>query len=222
MERRQNPARQKARPPRPRLIAIIGGSGSGKTYLAERLAAELGDGALRLSLDDFYRDRSRCPAALRERINFDHPRAIDWPAVESVLKRLARGQTARAPAYDFATHTRLPSEKLLAPKSVILVDGLWPCHRRSIRKLFDLKIFLACPASTRLGRRLERDLAERGRGAASVRRQFRDSVAPMHLRFVEPQMRWADVVSRRPLGASDIRNLAIRIVQMAVKRNVQK
>lgn len=218
MKHPQKPTGQTPAPQRPQLIAIIGGSGSGKTHLAEKLAAELGSDVLRLSLDDFYRDRSRCPPARRDRINFDHPRAIDWLAVESVLKRLAQGHATRAPTYDFATHTRRPSGKLLTPTSVILVDGLWPCHRRSIRKLFDLKIFLECPARTRLARRLDRDLAERGRGAASVRRQFRQSVAPMHLKFVDPQMRWADVVSRRPLGASDIRKLAARIAQLVPKQ----
>jgi uridine kinase len=209
MRTRINPAGQP-----PRLVAIIGGSGAGKTYLAAKLASLLGEDVLRLTLDDFYRDRSRCPPARRDHINFDHPRAIDWPAFESVLKRLARGQPARAPQYDFATHTRLPSRRLLAPKSVILVEGLWPCYRRAIRKLFDLKIFLACPMSTRLRRRLERDLTERGRGAESVRRQFYKTVAPMHKRFVGPQIRWADVVVGGPLAAPEMTRLARRIAQI--------
>lgn len=205
-----------------RLIAIIGGSGAGKTYLAAKLAGVLGKDVLRLTLDDFYRDRSQCPRALRDRINFDHPRAIDWPAFDLVLKRLASGRPARAPQYDFTTHTRLRSKRLLEPKSVVLVEGLWPCHRAAIRKFFDLKIFLECPESTRLNRRLARDLAERGRGAASVKRQFYESVAPMHKKFVAPQMQSADIVVRRPLSDAGVARLARQIAQIVAGEKQSK
>lgn len=198
----------------PKLIAIIGGSGSGKTFLAKMLQETLGNSVLRLTLDDFYRDRSACHPQRRARINFDHPRAVDWAEVETVLKTLAAGRTALAPRYDFATHTRHPARRKLHPRPLVLVEGLWPCHKRSLRRLFHYRIFLDCPQSLRLRRRLSRDMAERGRSAHSVRQQFYSTVAPMHLRFVNPQRQWSDVVIRRPLAATEIARLARTLGQL--------
>jgi len=200
-------------PTSPRLIAIIGGSGAGKSHLAGMLEQHLGQAVLRLSLDDFYRDRSKCPAGRRQRINFDHPRAIDWAALERALTELAKGKSAAIPQYDFATHTRKPQPRIVQPRPVILVEGLWPLHRARIRSLFDFRIFLACPASCRFRRRLERDIAERGRTAESVRRQFMETVFPMHRKFVAPQTRWSDLIVTRALAARDIAPLARRLLQ---------
>ena len=196
----------------PRLVAIIGGSGAGKTYLAAMLEELLPGQVLRLSLDDYYRDRSSCPQGLRHRINFDHPRALDWAAVEKALTQLAKGRPARIPQYDFATHTRKAEGKLVQPRKLILVDGLWPLHRARIRRLFDYRIFLACPASARLRRRMERDMAERGRTEESVRQQFLKTVFPMHRKYVAPQTRWSDLIVRRTLLVRDVAQLARTIL----------
>jgi len=206
-------ARRTALPETPRLIAIVGGSGSGKTYLAAMLEELLPGQTLRLSLDDFYIDRSSCPASRRHRINFDHPRAIDWKAVEEALTQLAKGRPAKIPQYDFATHTRKPEGKVVQPRAVTLVDGLWPLHHARIRRLFDYAIFLACPASLRLQRRLRRDTTERGRTAESVRQQLSETVFPMHRKYVAPQERWSDLVVRRPLLARDVAQLARTILR---------
>jgi uridine kinase len=195
-------------------VAIIGGSGAGKSYLTGLLEKELGRKVTRLALDDFYRDRSACPPARRARINFDHPRALDWAELEKVLTQLAAGQAAAAPQYDFTTHTRRPARRLVEPRSVVLVEGLWPCHRRSVRALFDLRIFLDCPEETRLSRRLERDVPQRGRTPESVRQQFFQTVGPMHHKFVRPQMRWSDLVMRKPVMAQDVTRLAKKIKQI--------
>ena len=181
---------------KPLLVAIVGGSGSGKTWLAEKLCAELGRRAARLSLDDFYRDCSRVPVARRGRINFDHPRAIDWKSFERVLRQCLAGGTARVPVYDFGTHSRLARRRVFQSRPIILVDGLWLLHRRTLRRLFGLSLFLKCSGRRRLQRRLARDLQTRNRSAGSVREQFRLTVAPMHKRHVEPQMRWAELVIR--------------------------
>lgn len=178
-------------------MAIAGGSGAGKTFLAERLAASLGVQTVRLAMDNFYRDRSRLSQSRRARINFDHPRAIDWDTLEGVLRRLRDGRPARVPGYDFCTHCRKRAQQLLPPKPVVLVDGLWALRRARLRQLFDLRVFVACPASVRLRRRLARDLLTRGRTRASVLSQFRLTVEPMHRRFVEPQLKWADIVLRK-------------------------
>src|SRR5579862_2899931 len=111
-------------PARPRLIAIVGGSGSGKSWLAEKLAHAFPNEAVRLSLDDFYRDRSHLLPSRRELINFDHPRAIDWKAFESTLELLAQGELVRAPCYNFSTHCRSRRPRLIQPKPIVIVDGL--------------------------------------------------------------------------------------------------
>lgn len=193
---------------KPLLVAIVGGSGSGKTWLCEQLCAALGERAARLSLDDFYRDRSHLSPRRRARINFDHPRAIDWTSFERVLHKCMAGKPALIPRYNFKTHTRDGRPRVFRPKPVVLVDGLWLLRRARLRKLFDVSVFLHCSAQTRLKRRVERDLLNRGRSAASVREQIRDTVEPMHERFVEPQARWAQLVFRRALGAREVAELA--------------
>jgi len=191
----------------PRLVAIVGGSGAGKSWLTDRLQRVFGESAARLSLDDFYLDRSRVPLRRRARINYDHPRAIDWPCVETFLRNCRAGRVCRLPRYDFKTHTRAAVCEYWQPKPLVLVEGLWLLVRPAIRRLFDFTIFIDCPASLRLQRRLVRDLAERGRNRASVTRQFRETVAPMHDLFVSPQARWANVVLRQPPRDAEIRHL---------------
>jgi uridine kinase len=177
-----------------KLVAIVGGSGSGKTWLAGKLLAALAPDAAGLSLDDFYLDRSHLSPARRARLNFDHPRAIDWAGVEQTLHALRAGRAAPVPCYDFKTHSRLPGGKVIKPKPIVLVEGLWLLHRRALRRLFALRLFLECPGGLRLRRRLARDLVARGRTRAAVRAQFQATVEPMHRRFVAPQIRWADLV----------------------------
>ncbi len=197
----------------PFLIAIVGGSGSGKTWLAEKLQATLGRGVGRLSLDDFYRDRANLSLVRRARLNFDNPRAIDWRSVERALRELIAGRSARVPIYDFRTHTRSKRTRILEPKPIMLVDGLWLLRRPSVRRLFGLKIFLECPRRTRLRRRLARDLRMRGRTAASVREQFRKTVEPMHRKYIAPQIRWADLVLKGDCGERDVERLVKEVQQ---------
>lgn len=192
----------------PRFVAIVGGSGSGKSWLTDRLQKVFGDKAARVSLDDFYRDRSQLSSRRRMQINFDHPRAIDWPMVEQFLRASRSGGPAHLPRYDFKTHTRQSSREAWWPRPLVFMDGLWLLIRPALRKLFDFSIYIDCPAGLRLRRRLERDVAHRGRSRASIQKQFRTAVAPMHERFVAPQIRWADVVIRQPLRDTEVRHLS--------------
>jgi uridine kinase len=190
---------------KPFLVAITGGSGSGKTWLTKKLLRGLAPHAVRLSLDDFYIDRSHLSLARRARLNFDHPRAIDWRSVETVLERLLAGRPARVPQYDFTTHSRVPGLKTLKPRRIILLEGLWLIRRPAIRRLTSVSLFLNCPTGTRLRRRLARDLASRGRTRASIRIQFERTVEPMHERYVGPQARRADFLFQKSPRPREVR-----------------
>ncbi len=196
----------------PLLVAIVGGSGAGKSWLADHLQALLGKKAARLSLDDFYRDRSHLPVGRRAKINYDHPRAIDWERVEDTLGDFRAGRMTQIPQYDFATHSRRSAEKILRPKPVLLVEGLWLLRRRAMRRLFHVSIFIDCPPQTRLNRRMARDLLSRGRSRASVERQFRETVEPMNALHVAPQARWAGIRLQAPVKPAEVRRLAGEII----------
>jgi len=193
---------------RPVFVGIVGGSGSGKTWLAQRLQARLGRMAARLSLDDFYKDRSHLSPQRRAKLNFDHPAAIDWKAFHEALGNLFHRRSTRVPSYDFRTHARTAHFKIVNPKAIVLVDGLWLLRRPAIRRFLDLRIFLECAAPVRLRRRLKRDLASRGRTRASVLNQFKKIVEPMHRRYVAPQIHWADIVVKGNCGRGQARLLA--------------
>lgn len=193
------------------LIAIVGGSGAGKSWLVEKLCAVLGDRAGHLQLDDFYLDQSALPLAERARINFDEPGTIDWALAENVLLACRDGQRVQRPRYDFATHSRLAEAEEWTPRPLVFVDGLWLLHRPDLRRLFALKIYLDTPSDLRLSRRLERDVNERGYSAAAVTHRFTTDVAPMHDRHVLPQKRWADLVLGQPFREAALHELADRL-----------
>jgi len=170
-----------------RLIAVVGGSGSGKTWLAEKIAGWLGDDAVQCSLDHFYRDLSHLPESERAGVNFDDPAAIDWEALRMVIESLERGEVAQVPIYDFARHVRRAETVELVGRPFVVLEGLWLLHPLWLREKFALSVFVDCPEELRLSRRVERDVATRGRTEESVRKQFAEHVQPMHARFVEPQ-----------------------------------
>ena len=183
-----------------RFIAVVGGSGSGKSWLAVEMRAVLGSEAGHLCLDDFYRDLGHLPEDERDGVNFDDPAAIDWEALREVLECLERGEPARIPIYDFATHVRTPETRDFGHAPLVVLEGLWLLHHAWLREKFSLSVFVDCPEEERLRRRIERDVVERGRTEESVRRQFTDHVQPMHARFVEPQRGWASHAVSSPMA----------------------
>lgn len=197
----------------PLLVAIVGGSGSGKSWLAKNLQTALGKRAGRLSLDDFYRDRSHLSPARRERVNFDNPAAIDWLGFKKVLKDCLRGRELKVPEYDFQTHCRLRGPRSLKPKPIMLVDGLWLLRFRGIRRLFGFAIFVDVPMRMRLRRRLARDVTVRGRSQKSVAEKFRKTVEPMHRRFVADQIHRADFVHKGDWNRRRVADLAALLLQ---------
>jgi uridine kinase len=170
-----------------RFIAVVGGSGSGKTWLAAELARWFGEEAAHLCLDHFYRDLSHLPKMERARANFDDPAAIDWDSLRTVMEALERGATAQVPVYDFTEHVRKEETTLLECRPFVVLEGLWLLHPEWLREKFDVSVFVDCPEDTRLRRRVERDVLTRGRTEESVMKQFAEHVQPMHARFVEPQ-----------------------------------
>jgi len=180
---------------RPYLIGVAGGSSSGKTTIAERLAEVTGDAHLSLiQLDSYYVDRSTEPLHQRALADYDHPDAFDWGLLDEHLARLADGIAIEVPLYDYANHARSLTTRLVQPTPIIVVEGILVLWQPTLRERFDLKIFVDTPANLRFIRRLERDVAERGRTPASVIEQYLTSVRPSHERFIEPSKRAADVI----------------------------
>ncbi len=201
------------------LIAITGGSGSGKTWLARRLKRRLGGQAGLISLDDFYRDLADRPARERARVNFDHPEAIDWDLFRECLVGIQRGERMELPRYDFATHTRHGRPRVWQPRPVVVIDGLWLLRRPAIRKLYAMTVFVDCPEELRLARRLARDQAERARSRASVLRQWRSQVKPMHDAHVAPQVKQARLVVTPETVATAVDTLAGMVQQLTQGQN---
>lgn len=177
---------------KPFLLAVAGGSGSGKTYFARDLARTLGDADCEIVFQDsFYIDQSRRFDHDGGAVNFDHPSSIDFPLLAAKLRDLKSGKPTQIPIYDFATHTRKAETHLVNPKPLIIVDGILILHVPAVRELFDDKIFFHTAEEIRFQRRLERDVRERGRTAEGVRNQFYAQVKPMHDEFVEPSRKHA-------------------------------
>lgn len=202
------------------LVAVVGGSGAGKTWLVRQLCNAIGAEASHLSLDDFYRDRSHLPLARRARLNFDIPRAIDWSGAAQALRDCRAGAVTEVPEYDFATYSRRAGARSWRPGRIVFVEGLWLLRTPAIRALFDLKLFIDAPRDLRLDRRIARDTRERGYDADSVRQRLDATVLPLHDRYVEPQRRWADLVLRQPYREHDVGELAGRLWNALAERDV--
>jgi len=180
---------------RPLVIGIAGGTGSGKTTVATKLAAAIPeDRCVVLDHDAYYRDQRALPPAERAKVNYDHPSALESELLAAHLAELRAGRGVDVPRYDFTTHTRMEQTRRVEPAPVIIVEGILVFVEAGVREQLDIKIFVDTDADIRLMRRIRRDLEQRGRTFQSVRDQYYTTVRPMHLEFVEPSKRWADLV----------------------------
>lgn len=179
----------------PLVIGIAGGSGSGKTTVAQEILQRVGpDRIAFLQHDAYYKDLSGLPPIQRAEVNFDHPNSLETELLIQHIEQLKRGQPVELPIYDFSTHSRTAQTFTVQPRGVILVEGILIFAEASLRRIFDVKIFVDTDSDIRFIRRLQRDLSERGRTTESVIKQYMATVRPMHMEFVEPSKRYADVI----------------------------
>ena len=179
----------------PLVIALAGGTGSGKTTVANVIIERVGtEHIMYLPHDAYYKDPKNLPEAQRAQINFDHPNSLDTEMLIEHVRVLKAGLPIERPVYDFKTHTRIEEVINLQPQPIVIVEGILIFVEPALRNLFDVKIFVDTPPDIRFIRRLERDINERGRTAISVIQQYQETVRPMHLEFVEPSKRYADVI----------------------------
>ncbi|MBC7249767.1 MAG: uridine kinase [Anaerolineae bacterium] len=200
---------------RPIVIGVSGGTGSGKTTVVQAILERVG--AERIAFiqhDSYYRDQSHLPLEERARVNFDHPDALETDLLIKHVRQLLAGQAVEVPVYDFTTHTRTNRTRRVEPRRVILVEGILIFAEPELRDLMDVKIYVDTDADIRFIRRLKRDIAERGRTVESVIEQYLSTVRPMHLEFVEPSKRYADVII--PEGGFNV--VALDMVVARVQR----
>jgi uridine kinase len=180
---------------KPLFVGIAGGSGSGKTTIARKMAAGLPSCSVATLVHDaYYKDHPNLPFAERQKVNYDHPDAHDNDLLIAHLDALSQGKSCDMPQYDFVSHSRRPQTQRLHTAPVVIVEGILVFAEPRLRERLDVKIFVDTDADIRLFRRIRRDIEERGRTFNQVREQYYSTVRPMHLQFVEPSKRWADLI----------------------------
>jgi len=179
----------------PLVVGIAGGTGSGKTTVAHKLGDAMPEGrCVTIEHDAYYRDQGHLPPDERATINYDHPASLESALLAEHLRELRAGNAVDIPIYDFATHTRRADKRHVEPAPVIIVEGILVFCEANLREQMDIKIFVDTDADIRLMRRIRRDLELRGRTFQSVRDQYYATVRPMHIEYVEPTKRWADLI----------------------------
>ncbi len=198
---------------KPLIIGVAGGSGSGKTTVIQHIVNEIGEDNLSLIAHDaYYRDLKHLSFEERARQNFDHPASLETELLIRHLRALCSGYSIDCPIYDFNNHVRMEKALKVTPKKIILVDGILIFYEKELRKQMDIKLFVDTDDDIRLLRRLRRDITERGRSIEGVLDQYETFVRPMHLEFVEPTKRYADIII--PHGGQN--QVALRMVNALI------
>jgi uridine kinase len=180
---------------RPFVVGVAGGTGSGKTTVAQQVVASVsGAQVVMLAMDHYYRDQTHMPFEERVKVNYDHPEAFDNDLYLAHIQQLLAGQAIAMPQYSFTEYTRTTQTVAVRPAPIVVLEGIVVLVDARLRELMDLKVFVDTDADVRFIRRLERDIAERGRSVGSVVQQYLELVRPMHLSFIEPSKRYADVI----------------------------
>lgn len=199
------------------IIGIAGGTGSGKTTVVNQIIEELNNQEVEvISQDSYYMDTSHLTYQERSKINFDHPKSIDFDLLVSHLKELKRGNSIEQPVYSFVQHNRTNQTITTHPRKVMIVEGILILSNPEIRKMFDIKIFVHADSDERLIRRLRRDIAERGRDLEEVLNRYKTTLKPMHQQFIEPTKEFADII----IPNNRYNTVAVDIVQTIIKHRL--
>ena len=199
------------------IIGIAGGTGSGKTTVVNKIMESLPQGeVVLLPLDSYYKDSSNVPADRRQLINFDHPNAFDWDLLHEHVAALREGKSIEEPTYDYITSTRQPETIHIAPREVVIIEGILALYDTTLRDMMDLKIYVDADSDERLIRVIQRDMMERGRTAQMVMERYMRVLKPMHEQFIEPCKSYADLIV--PQGGSNL--VAIDILTMFIHRHI--
>jgi len=200
---------------KPVIIGVAGGTASGKTTVSDAILERVGrQHIIYLQHDSYYRDLSYLPLEERTKLNFDHPDALETELLVSHLRQLQAGEPVEVPIYDFATYRRSEETRRIEPRRVILLEGLLIFVDKELREMMDVKLYVDTDADLRFIRRLERDIHERGRTMESVIHQYLTTVRPMHLEFVEPSKRYADII----IPSGGFNTTAIEVIVARVER----
>ncbi len=194
------------------IVGIAGGSGCGKTTIARRLNEAFPETSVVIAQDNYYKDLSHLPMSERKYTNFDHPDSIEFTLMRDQLHALKKLRTVDMPQYDFSFHTRQSNTVHVEPKRIVLVEGLLLLAKPEIRDLLDIKLYVDTPEDIRLIRRINRDQSERSRSVPSILNQYLATVRPMHLEFIEPSKRHADLVI--PEGGQNEKAIDIIIAKL--------
>ena len=175
-------------------IGIAGGTGAGKTSVAETLSETVGEEVTLIRLDNYYEDLSHMDFEDRTERNYDHPSAFEWDLVVEQLNQLLSGQSVEMPQYDFSIHNRKDETISVDPTGILIVEGIFALYDERVREMLDLHVYVQTDADVRILRRIERDVVDRGRDIESVHDQYLSTVKPMHEQFVEPTKKHADII----------------------------
>lgn len=201
------------------IIGIAGGTGSGKTTVVKKIIEQLPQGKVAvLPQDSYYRDSSHLPMEKRAEINFDHPNSIEFDLLVEHLKQLKRQESINQPIYSYLTCERSAEVIKVEPQEIIIVEGILIYTHPELRDMLDIKIFVDCDADDRLTRVISRDILERGRTAEMVIERYQKVLKPMHLQFIEPSKRYADIIV--PQGGKN--KVAIQILTQFIQKNIKE
>ena len=200
------------------IIGIAGGTGCGKTTVVNQILTQLPEGEVGIiSQDSYYKDTSHLSYDERIKINFDHPRSIDFDLLEQHLKDLKAGESIEQPVYSFVKHNRTGDTIKTKPRKVMIVEGILILTHPELRDMFDIKIFVHADSDERLIRRLKRDITERGRDIDEVLARYQNTLKPMHQQFIQPMMEYADII----IPNNKYNTVAVGIVKTIINEKLQ-